>query len=137
MKKIKITVNKQEATLPLTLDDAFQYAYLKWKDIAENGGADRTAAKRIPALNTFTDNAYCSYCHIFNETYAQCGKCPLIIVDVQEGILNRTCYSSRHPYSIWKSNGKTKQDAEKVLQLIIDTKPKKLPNDRKKNTAQK
>jgi hypothetical protein len=125
MKEIKITVDKEYPPKNLTLNTAFQYAYLKWDDIVTNGGNDNAPAIRIPALKDFS--AYCSYCEMFNKGYGICHGCPLEFIHKETGELIN-CFSGYHPYAIWQHNNHAKEKAKDVLQLIIDTNP----NTRKK-----
>ena len=100
-----------------TLQEAYDLAILKWQWVVNRGGGQykEDLAEEIPELGNFPAN--CSYCELFYEDY--CEGCPLNITPEFGG---HGCLEETHPWNIWMDD-LTKENAEKVLELIIKTKP--------------
>lgn len=97
----------------MTVQEAYGWAVKKWEYIVNNDGNTEGLFHSIPELDSFETG--CAYCELFVNRLTNCQGCPLS----QNGL---TCIGNGHPYDDWDANP-TKENAQKVLDLIIKTKP--------------
>lgn len=111
----------------MDVHEAYEYVKLKWEFLSKDGNQDLDELSRqYPVLDTF--KAQCAYCSIFIADRLHrsdyCVGCPLNIVynDYKYSLL--ACLRDGHPFLKWNKN-RTKENAQKVLDLIYETKPQK------------
>ena len=105
--------------MKMTIEEAYRLAVKKWEYIVNNDDSNIGMYEAIPVLLIFKNG--CSYCELFENLYDGCKDCPLSIFKVRyNGVL--ACDRAKHPYSRWVHH-KTRENAQKVLDLIVKTKP--------------
>lgn len=109
--------------MELTKEKAKDLAILKWQHIVDNNGSNIYLTKTYPIFLEFI--GLCPYCQLYINSESKynlyCKKCPIKISNIlYDDIENNSCSQKLHPYSIWLKN-KTKENAQKVLDLIINS----------------
>lgn len=102
----------------MTKREAYKLSLKKWQYIVKNDGDDSDLLFCYPELRNI--RAACGYCQKY-LMLLNCKGCPLNIIN--NGFYEAGCHQAGHPYNDWIEDP-TKENAQKVLDLIIKTKPK-------------
>jgi len=102
----------------LTLKEVYDLSIRKWEFLIENPEKE----EEIEEMEEFKNlQANCGYCEYYREQrHGGCWKCPL--GNKHDGSEAPHCIFPGHTYNKWKQN-QTEENAKKVLDLIIKTKP--------------
>lgn len=114
-------------------EEAYLAVKTKWEYLVENPTADPNDVESLEYSKgryIGSLNYNCGYCELFREGEGDddhihiddCENCPLVIEDKLTGA-KLTCPSKKHPFSKWYYS-KTSENAQELLDLIIETKHK-------------